>query len=708
MLANRPVSAEDAIEALLAEPWLEGLTAAHRVIEPRPPRHAPWPDDLDPRLVAPCACAGWRRCGPTRRRPSRPVRARKNACVVTPTASGKTLCYNLPVLEAVARRPAARALYLFPTKALGQDQLVELRAFAEQPGVDLETGTYDGDTPAPVRRRSGPPARSWSPTRTCSTQRILPHHTKWFKLFENLRFVVIDELHTYRGVFGSHVANVLRRLRRICAHYGSRAGHRHLLGDHRQPARAGRGVDGPPSGAGRRQRRAGRGERILVLNPPVVNDAAGDPRRRLCPRRASRRWRFLRAGGQTIVFGRSRTSGRAAPDPVSARGTSAARGPVSRIRVATAAATCRTSGARSRRACATARCAASWPPTPWSWASTSVAWTPPSASAIRASIAGTWQQMGRAGRRQEASARRSWSPPRPDRPVPRRPPGFPLRSIPEQARLDPDNLHVLLAHLRAATFELPFVPGERFGPGPADDSARVLEEASRPPGGRRALVLGDENFPARRFSLRTGADENVVIIDTGGDRPRVIGEIDLFAAAPRPREGHLHPRGPASTTSTGWTGRSRRPTSGRWTWTTTPMPTWQSRSRCWKSSTEPMRRRRGRRQRGEVMVAWKVTMFKKIKFHTHENVGWGSISIPEQEMHTTSTWLVPPAELVNRYDRDTLDGALIGLARRGPHDRRAPAHVRPARPRGPRPGAGAVHRPADVVSCTTRSPAGSG
>ena len=221
MLLDRPGSAAAAIDALLADPALEELVAAHRVLDPLPPRHAPWPSELDQRLVGALRARSVDALYTHQAAAFEEARAGRNFVVVTPTASGKTLCYNLPVLDAVARDPSARALYLFPTKALAADQLAELRSLADAAELELKTSTYDGDTPANVRSvvRSAGQVVITNPDMLHAA--ILPHHTKWFKLFENLRFVVIDELHTYRGLFGSHVANLVRRLRRICRHYGS-------------------------------------------------------------------------------------------------------------------------------------------------------------------------------------------------------------------------------------------------------------------------------------------------------------------------------------------------------------------------------------------------------------------------------------------------------------------------------------------------------
>ena len=205
--------------------------------------------------------------------------AGRHVVTITPTASGKTLCYNAPVLDAILKDPSTRALYLFPTKALAQDQLAELHALSEvvTRGSDVEIGvfTYDGDTPADARRAIRGKAHVVLSNPDMLHSGILPHHPRWAKLFENLRFVVIDELHAYRGVFGSHLGNILRRLHRICRHYGSDPVVHLLVGDDCEPARAGRGPDRQPfelvdkSGAPR-------GEKFfLFVNPPVVNAELG-------------------------------------------------------------------------------------------------------------------------------------------------------------------------------------------------------------------------------------------------------------------------------------------------------------------------------------------------------------------------------------------------------------------------------------------------
>ena len=181
-----------------------------------------FPEGLHPKLRETLVGRGYDGLYTHQRETYEQVQAGKDVVVVTPTASGKTLCYNLPVLDRILKDPDARALYLFPTKALAQDQLAELHAVIEAIGADIGTFTYDGDTPQDARKSIRARAHVVVTNPDMLHKGILPHHTKWVKLLENLRYVVVDELHSLRGVFGSHVANILRRLRRLCEFYGSR------------------------------------------------------------------------------------------------------------------------------------------------------------------------------------------------------------------------------------------------------------------------------------------------------------------------------------------------------------------------------------------------------------------------------------------------------------------------------------------------------
>jgi DEAD/DEAH box helicase domain-containing protein len=195
---------------------------------------APNPEGLHPALRSALAARGIENLYSHQAAAVEFALAGKNTVVVTPTASGKTLCYNLPVLDAILADPTARAIFLFPTKALAEDQRLELQRLMDAVGGSLACHTYDGDTPQDARRSIRDKANIVLTNPDMLHTGILPHHTKWVKLFENLRYVVIDELHYCRGVYGSHLANVLRRLKRICEFYGASPAIRLLLGHHRQ------------------------------------------------------------------------------------------------------------------------------------------------------------------------------------------------------------------------------------------------------------------------------------------------------------------------------------------------------------------------------------------------------------------------------------------------------------------------------------------
>ena len=661
MILDRPSSVDDAIGALLGDPAITRLLAAHRVIEPQPPRYAPWPEGLDSRLVDALRGRGFEALYTHQAAAVESVRARRNVCVVTPTASGKTLCYNLPVIDAVARDEAARALYLFPTKALAADQLVELRALAEAADIPLKTHTYDGDTPTAIRSvvRSAGQVAITNPDMLHSA--ILPHHTKWFKLFENLQFVVIDELHTYRGLFGSHVANVIRRLRRVCRHYGADPIFICASATIANPGElAERLLEAPvdvitESGAPRGRKH------ILVVNPPVANPQLGIRGSALLTGQLLAE-RLIGGGVQTIAFASSRTQVEvlttylqetfepAPGHPHTIRGYRGGYLPNQRHEIEAGLRDGRVRGVVATNALELGIDIGSLD------AAISVGYP--------GTIASTWQQMGRSGRRSGTSLAALVCSSAPIDQFLAAHPEYLFDSSPEHGLVNPDNLHVLLNHLRAASFELPVPASERFGIEETPTLLDVLEEDGylRHADDDR-YYWSHDNFPASDFSLRSGAPENVVIVDTTGERHRVLGEVDLFAAPLLVHEKaiYIHEGVQHHVDRLDWDERKAYVTR-------TDVDYYTDADlgitlKVLEVFEEADERPAGKRQRGEVMVAWKVTMFKKLKFHTHENVGWGSISIPEQEMHTTATWLVPPAELVNRYDRDTLDGALIGLAR---------------------------------------------
>lgn len=659
-----PAPVEAVLEGLLADDRFRSALVADRLMPARPAILAPYPAWLAPRIVAGLRTSGIGSLYSHQAEALTALREGHDVTVVTSTASGKSLCYDLPVLQAVAEDPAARALYLFPTKALSQDQAAGLRSLAGAAGIELAAAVYDGDTPAPVRSAIRAAGQVVITNPDMLHAAILPHHTKWFQLFEQLRYVVIDEAHTYRGVFGSHVANVLRRLLRLCAHYGSAP--RIIISSATvgAPGTLAERLTGRPSQVIDRDGSPAGPRRVVILDPPPVD-------RRLGPGGVTSglvemtALAFMRAGRQTLVFGRSRTS----VELLLSRLREAlreGRGPVERIR-----------GYRGgylpteRRAIEGGLRDGSL----IGVVSTNALELGVDIGRLEAavlagypgSIAGTWQQIGRAGRRGEPSVAVLVASGGPVDQFVARHPDYLFSASPEEARLDPDNLHVLLAHLRAATFELPFAPGERFGPEPADELLAFLaEDGHVRQAGDGRWYWASENFPASEIPLRTSAAENVVIIDRGpagrGDRPRVIGEVDLFSAPTLVHEGaiYLHEARQFHVEGLDWDERKAyvRPvdvdhfTQAEAAVTLKPLETFAD-------APAPG----GGRAHGEVMVSSLATIYKKLRFETLENLGWGRIHLPELELHTTAYWLALDPSAVAGWRRDELDLALIGAGR---------------------------------------------
>ena len=659
MRTYAPASTEAVLERLLEEPSLARGVIHHEVLPAREAEFAPFPDWVDARIRAGLASRGISELYTHQAAAIDAVHAGQDVVVVTPTASGKSLCYAVPVLQAITEDAASRALFLFPTKALGQDQVAELTALTKAAGLEVSAATYDGDTPAPIRSAIRTAGRVVVTNPDMLNSAILPHHTKWFQLFEQLKVIVVDELHTYRGVFGSHVANVLRRLLRICAHYGSNpviVCCSATIGNPQELAEllTGRGmrlVDRNGAPAGERH--------VLLVDPPLLDPSTGARGSALT---LAERWAlpFLRAGRQTIVFGRARTS----VEIILSRLREALResyGPRSRVRGYRGGylPTERRSieqGLRDGEVLGVVSTNALELGVDIGRLDVAVL------AGYPGSIAGAWQQLGRAGRRAGTSVGVVIASGAPVDQYVVHHPEFLLGSRPEEARLDPDNLHVLLAHLRAATFELPFEPGEVFGPAPVDDLLAFLaEERHVRQAGDGRWYWSSENFPASEISMRAAAPENVVIIDTTPDRPRVLGEVDLFSAQVLVHERaiYMHESVQYYVDRLEWGERKayvHKIDADHYTYanravTLKPLDVF---------GEAPAQG--GRRIHGEVMVASLVTLFKKLKFGTDENVGWGPIDLPELELQTTAYWLTAE-RLATRWRRDDLDVALLGAGR---------------------------------------------
>ncbi|MCL4243120.1 MAG: DEAD/DEAH box helicase, partial [Dehalococcoidia bacterium] len=523
--AVRPVPPAVIAEKVVADLQARRTETTVRRIDERPPRYGDWPAGLDVRLVEALRKRGIERPYTHQAAAISNALAGRNSVVVTPTASGKTLCYNVPVLDAILKDSSTRALYLFPTKALAQDQLDELHGLITSIGEEIRTFTYDGDTPADARRAVRTAGHIVLTNPDMLHAAILPHHTKWMQLFESLDYVVIDELHTYRGVFGSHLANVLRRLRRICQFYGSDptfvlcsatiANPDELAG-----ALVGDDVElindsGAPAG-----------ERVVVIhNPPVVNRELGIRQSALKAARDVSA-QLIRAGVQTIVFAPSRTrvellltylreSLRSKPgDPERVTGYRGGYLPNERRAIERGLREGSIRGVVATNAL-----------------ELGIDIGGMGASVVTGypgSLASLWQQFGRAGRSREASLSVLIASSNPLDQYVATHPDFVFERAVERGLIDPENLFILASHLKCAAFELPFTLGEVFGAHTGELLDILAEEGVLQKANGRYHWMS-EAYPAEQVSLRSASTDNFVIIEQG-PAPRVIGECDRPSA----------------------------------------------------------------------------------------------------------------------------------------------------------------------------------
>lgn len=660
MRIHQPRSTTEVLGSLLESADIAAAVTAHRVLPARAADTAPIPGWLDGRLRGALEARGMPSLYRHQIDAMEALRAGQDILVSTPTASGKSLCYHLPVLQAIAEDPSARALYLFPTKALSRDQLAEVRDLGDRAGLRLHAEVYDGDTPAPLRGRIRAAGQIVVTNPDMLHAAILPHHTAWFQLFEQLRYIVVDEAHTYRGVFGSHVANVLRRLARICAHYGSRPRIVCCSATVGNPAELARTLTGRPMRVIDRNGAPAGEKHVVVLDPPVIDARSGS---RPGPSGLARRsaLAFLRAGRQTIVFGRSRVQVELLLTSLREQ-LRDGRGPLERVRgyrggYLPSERRAIEAGLRSGDILGVVSTTALELGIDIGRLDVAIL------AGYPGTISGTWQQIGRAGRRQDVSvAILVAGAGSLDRYVASHP-DYLFEASAEEARLDPENIHVLLAHLRAATFELPFEPDETFGAGAAGDLLAFLaEEGHVRQAADQRWYWASENFPASEISLRVAAPENVLIIDTGPERPRVIGEVDLFSAPTLVHEDaiYLHESRQYHVDRLDWDERKAyvRPvdvdhyTQAELAVTLKPLEVFDEHEVG--DAT---------RAHGEVMVSSLATIYKKLKLDTHENLGWGRIHLPETELHSTAWWLSLSPAATAGWIRDDLDRALVGAGR---------------------------------------------
>jgi DEAD/DEAH box helicase domain-containing protein len=630
---------QDALSALAGRYKTDEVLTAVRHIPARAAQFVPMPAWVRPELAAAYRAKGIERLFSHQGVAAELARSGRNFVVVTPTASGKTLCYNLPVLEAILEDADTRALYLFPTKALAQDQLAELHDLATRLEDCFGVFTYDGDTPSDARKAIRERGHVILTNPDMLHTGILPHHTNWTRLFENLKYVILDELHTYRGVFGSHLANVLRRLARIAEFYGSRPQFICCSATIANPGELAKQLiereveaveeNGAPAA-----------EKLFVFyNPPMVNRNLGIRRSYL--NETTRVAKELLARKlQTIVFANSRLhtevlltylqqANRPQPgQPAPIRGYRGGYLPGERREIERGLREGRVRGVVATNALELGIDIGSLD------------------AAVMAgyagSIASTWQRAGRAGRRSGASCAVLVASSAPlDQFIVQHPDYFFGRS-PEHAYVQPDNLEILINHLKCAAFELPLSPHERIGSVPLQQICERLAEAGylHLSGGNWHWV--QQAYPADTVSLRSVTSDNFVIIDTTGEsegEPEVIGEVDFSSALTtvHPKAIYLHQGQQYHVERLDFQQRKAYVKRVNVDYFTDAIRYTQV--RVLEIAEEQRIAGPAARAHGDVLVRSQVVGFKKIKFFTNENVGAGKLELPENEMHTTAFWI---------------------------------------------------------------------
>lgn len=701
---------------------------------PRPPRTAPFPAELAPALRQALHATGIDRLYTHQAAALTAVTAGDNVVVATATASGKTLCYTIPVVQRLLQRPLARALYLFPTKALAHDQTAETLALIAAADLPLEIHSYDGDTPQSQRRR----AREGSGILVTNPDMLhagmLPYHPTWRTLFSNLEFVVLDEIHAYRGIFGSHVANVLRRLRRLCHFYGSDPQFICCSATIANPREhAERLVETPFTLVDETDNGAPAGEKHFILyNPPIVDQELGLRSSTVLAAKDAA-VTFLAQDVQTIVFARARQTvelllaylqGELAYAGREATAVAGYRGgylPLERREIEHGLRSGAVRGVVATNALELgidigeldAAVLTGYP----------------------GSIASTWQQAGRAGRRAAHSvAVMVASNNALDQYICNHPHYLFGRS-PEHALTNPDNLPIMVKHLLCAAYELPFRGDEPFGRyGDVASLLNALTEEGVLHETRQQYHWLGEGSPASRVSLRTGGDDTVVIQEITPERePRVIGEVELDSVPFLAYEGaiYMHQAQTYLVEALDWDGRTAyvRPVEVDYY------------TRAGIGST--LRELAPEAERiiaglqiayGDVSVVTQATGYRKIKRYTHETLGYGEIDLPEMTLETVGYWLIFSRELTedlwekgillrpNNYGPNWQEQRQQALARDQRRCRTCGAggallhvhHIRPFREYGYVPGSNENYRQANQLdnlitlcpSCHRRAEAG--
>jgi DEAD/DEAH box helicase domain-containing protein len=656
------MSVRENLERIIADPEFAPHIVVNRLLPAQEGVFAPFPPSLSPRISEVLRRRGIEKLYTHQAAVWEKTQGGKNVVVVTPTASGKTLCYNLPCLHALLSDESARCLYLFPTKALSQDQQSELNeVVGGDDGLNIKVATYDGDTPESLRVSARDTGRIIISNPDMLHAGILPNHPKWIKFFSRLKFIVIDEAHAYRGVLGSHVANVIRRLRRVAAFYGAKPQFILCSATIANPQELAEALIGLPVELVDNNGAPCGEKRIILYNPPLVDVVQGIRKSVLTE---SRRWMIalLRAGIKTILFAHSRIKTEVAASYVnedlaniftdnSRIRVEAYRGgflPNERHEIERGLREGDIQGVVSTNALELgidiggldASVVAGFP----------------------GSFNSFWQQSGRAGRRGGTSVSVFIATASPiDQFIMNDPDWFFGKSA-EEGRIDPDNPYILTDHVKCACFELPFTSEElkmksekkeeSFGEN-ALDALAFLEEAGivRHAGGR--WHWADRSFPAEGISLRSATTDNVVIIDVTNGRNDVIGEMDrpsakemIFINAVYIHRGRQYMVEDLDVENRKCLVREADVNYFTDGLVKTDIKVLSEDEEIFYSNPGVQNddnhsaRQNAKGILSDVLVRSQVTKFKKLKFRTHENIGFGEINLPEEEIQTRALVLL--------------------------------------------------------------------
>jgi len=660
--------------------------AAERLIPATEPRYGSLPP-LHPGLVGALRARGVSQLYSHQTQAISAALSGKTVIVATPTASGKSLCFHVPVIQALADDPGASALFLYPTKALSRDQEHGLHAMLQQSGLHLPSIVFDGDTPGDARQKARERGRIILTNPDMLHAGILPNHNKWATFFQGLRYVVLDEMHTYRGVFGSHMAHVIARLKRVAAFHGAAPTFIGATATIGNPAElAARLLGTAPcdielvtqSGAPQNSRK------VFLYNPPLVNAELGVRQSTLksAVRLAAD---LVEARVPTIVFGPSRNSVevmlkylRERTQACNKDGSLDVQRAIMGYRGGYLPSMRRDieRGLRQGEILAVvatnalelgidigdldAVICAGYP----------------------GSVAGTWQRFGRAGRRgAESVAVMVCSSGAVDQYLAREP-NYLLDSHAEHARIDPTNTEIVIQHLKCAAFEAPFImnapgaraaspqpaQGEAYGPLDVDSTRAALgylqSHGLLSAQSGRYHWIGDA-FPASNVSLRNIGWDNFVIIDQGSPQEpseKTIGELDFRAAHTMLHEQAIYQQDAEQYQV------ERLDFDNHKAYVRKVAPDYFTTALTYRTvsvlcTNDTRACDTASEAWGDVKVLERVTGYKKIKFFTHENSGYGDVHLPEMQMHTTSYWLTVPEQLLTQLasPRALLIDALRGV-----------------------------------------------